>query len=267
MGSTFTSGGVASLVEVPPFLAANQQRSGRTAMNDTRTRLDIYTGDLGIRIMALVAAGAVTFGLVQRELSALWLLALGWGLYLIEEHLIHRFIFHAPPPRQQFLFNALYRLHYGHHDQARSRHLLFTPLWFALPMALVTTAALSIVLPLTDAAIAVLGGGVCGYLVFEWLHLTSHFRMDKGRLGRYITRRHARHHNIDYRYWYTVSPGGELVDGALGSSPARYSVVPNVLTCGLDPDDPRIVQSRLRFGLDASLAGGGPVRMHSQRAS
>ena len=137
---------------------------------------------------------------------------MGWGLYLLEEHLIHRFVFHAPAPRNQFLFDLLYRLHYGHHDQQRSRHLLFTPLWFALPIALVTVAALTLVLPVKSALIAVLGGSVPGYLVFEWLHLTSHFRMDKGRLGRYVTRRHAKHHNIDYHHWYTVSPGGQLVD-------------------------------------------------------
>jgi hypothetical protein len=238
-------------------------------MNDIQKLLRIYSGDQGIRVMAVVAAGGLTLAIFRRDVSALWLFALGWGLYLVEEHVIHRFIFHAPAPRRQFLFDLLYRLHYGHHDQQRNRHLLFTPLWFALPMALITTALLSIVLPLQDALIAILAGGVCGYLVFEWLHLTSHFRMPKGPLGRYITRRHAKHHNIDYRYWYTVSPGGQLVDAALGSDPSHYGVVPNVLTCGLDRDDPRFVKSRIRFGLDASLnnSAAAPVRMHSEQAT
>ena len=104
-----------------------------------------------------------------------------------------------------------------------------------------------------DALIAILGGSVCAYLVFEWLHLTSHVRMSKGRLTRYITRRHARHHYIDHHHWFTVSPGGQLVDKALGSAPAHCAVVPNVHTCGLDADDPRLVRSRLRFGSDTSL--------------
>jgi hypothetical protein len=238
-------------------------------MTDIHKLLRIYIADSGIRVMAVLAAGGVTLALTERKLSVLWLFALGWGLYLIEEHLIHRFIFHAPAPQRQFLFDLLYRLHYGHHDQQRSRHLLFTPLWFALPMALTTTAALALVLPLEDALIAIFGGAVCGYLYFEWLHLMSHFRMEKGRLGRYITRRHAKHHNIDYRHWYTVSPGGQLVDSALGSDPAHYGVVPNVLTCGLDRDDPRFVKSRLRYGLDASLtnSAAAPVRMHSEQAT
>jgi hypothetical protein len=235
-------------------------------MHDTRKLLRIYSEDIGIRVMAVIAAGGVTLTLMRGDWSALGLFAMGWGLYLLEEHLIHRFVFHAPAPRNQFLFDLLYRLHYGHHDQQRSKDLLFTPLWFALPIALVTIAGLSLVLSLESTLIAVLGGSVCGYLVFEWLHLTSHFRMEKGRLGRYITRRHAKHHNIDFRHWFTVSPGGQLVDSALGSDPAHYAVVPNVLTCGLDKDDPRFVRSRIRYGLDASLNNNAPAPVRTPAA-
>ena len=238
-------------------------------MNDFQKLLRVYSSDVGIRVMAVIAAAGLALTIRRGDLSAVGLFAMGWGLYLLEEHLIHRFVFHAPAPKNQFLFDMLYRLHYGHHDQQRSRHLLFTPLWFALPIALITVAWLLLLLPLESTLIAVLGGSVCGYLVFEWLHLTSHFRMEKGRLGRYVTRRHAKHHNIDYRYWYTVSPGGQLVDSALGSDPAHYAVVPNVLTCGLDKNDPRFVKSRLRYGLDASLnnTGPAPARMHAEQAT
>lgn len=222
-------------------------------MSDIQRLLRIYAGDHGIQVMGAVAAAGVALAARRGDRAVFWLLALGWILYLLEEHLIHRFVFHARPPRGQFLFDLLYRLHYGHHDQQRNPNLLFTPLWFALPITAITIAVLSIVLPLHDALIAVLGGAVPAYLLFEWLHLTSHFRMEKGVFGRYVTRRHARHHNIDYRHWFTVSPGGQLVDAALGSSPAQYSVVPNVLTCGLRPDDPRLAKSRKRFGMDASL--------------
>jgi len=238
-------------------------------MNDIQKLLRIYLGDPGILVMGAISVAGVALAISQPTLATLGLFALGWGLYLLEEHLIHRFIFHAPAPQRQFLFDLIYRLHYGHHDQQRSRHLLFTPLWFALPIALVTVAALSIVLPIKSALIAVAGGSVCGYLFFEWLHLTSHFRMEKGRLGRYVTRRHAKHHNIDYRHWFTVSPGGQLVDSALGNNPAQYGVVPNVLTCGLQRDDPRLVKSRIRYGLDSSLtnSAAAPGRMHAEQAT
>ena len=113
-------------------------------MNDTQKLLRIYSSDMGIRVMTLMALVGLVLALRQRGVYTIGLLALGWGLYLLEEHLIHRFIFHAPAPKNQFLFDLLYRLHYGHHDQQRSKHLLFTPLWFALPIALVTVAALSL---------------------------------------------------------------------------------------------------------------------------
>ena len=73
---------------------------------------------------------------------------LGWALDLLEEHLIHRFVFHRLLPQRQFLFDPLYRLHYGHHDQVRSRDLLFTPLWFSIP---VTAAHDRRTLPLVPA--------------------------------------------------------------------------------------------------------------------
>jgi hypothetical protein len=231
---------------------------------ETRKLLRIYTEDQGICAMATLAAAGIALAAFQGGPSALLMLSMGWGLYIVEEHLIHRFIFHLPAPRHQFLFDLLYRLHYGHHDQDRNRHLLFTPLWFALPMTFATVAVLAQVLPVTHALTTVLGGSVPAYLLFEWLHLTSHARTSsKGRLGRYVTRRHAKHHYIDYTNWYTVSPGGELVDTAFGSDPAQSRSAANVRTCGLDPDDPRLVRSRIRFGSDASLANLADVPVHA----
>jgi hypothetical protein len=231
-------------------------------MTDTLKRVRIYLSDGAIPVMFAVGAMGLWLALRRGDPGVLGLLALGWCVYVVEEYLVHRFVFHAPAPRNQFLFDALYRLHYGHHDQVSNKHLLFTPLWFALPLAVLDCAVMAIVLPGEDAVIAVCGGGVCAYLYFEWLHLTSHFKASsKGRLGRYITRRHARHHHIDYSSWYTVSPGGQLVDRALGSDPQHYSVVPRVRTCGLATDDPRLVKSRIRFGSDTSLANrtGAPA--------
>jgi hypothetical protein len=222
-------------------------------MTDTKTVFRAYVDDIGVRVMAVVAAAGLTLTVVRSDRPIVWLFLLGWALYLFEEHLIHRFVFHAPAPRHQFLFDLLYRLHYGHHDQVRSRHLLFTPLWFSLPITAITIAALTLVLPVVDTLIAILGGSVCAYLLFEWFHLTSHVRMPKGRFTRDITRRHARHHYVDHHNWYTVSPGGQLVDKALGSDPSTFGSVPNVHTCGLDPQDPRLVRSRQRYGIDTSL--------------
>lgn len=224
-------------------------------MTDIQTMRRFYVTHHTVQTMGVVALIGIALGLQRHDAAAAAMFVFGWCVYVVEEYLVHRFIFHAPAPRRQSLFDLLYRLHYGHHDQIANRHLLFTPLWFSLSLTLVNVAVVSLVLPLDLVLIAAFGGGVTAYLLFEWLHLTSHFRThNKGRLGRYITRRHAKHHHIDYAYWYTVSPGGQLVDSALGSNPASHAVVPNVHTCGLDPQDPRFVRSRERYGMDASLA-------------
>jgi hypothetical protein len=224
-------------------------------MTDTQRKLYFYLSDATILVMAALGTFGLSLAFRRGGTAVLGLLAFGWVLYLIEEHLVHRFIFHAPAPTRQSWFDILYRLHYGHHDQVWNRHLLFTPLWFALPLAVFDTAVLSIVMSVESAVITVFGGAAWAYLLFEWLHLTSHFKpLAKGRLGRHITRRHSKHHFIDYTRWFTVSPGGELVDKVLGSDPDEYSLVPRVHTCGLDADDPRLVRSRLRFKADASLA-------------
>jgi hypothetical protein len=230
-------------------------RTPEHPMTDTRKKLLIYFADPAIPVMATLAVIGLSLAVLRRGPIVPALIALGWSLYVVQEHLIHRFIFHAPAPRNQKLFDLLYRLHYGHHDQVRNKRLLFTPLWFSLPMTAMNIAVVSIVFPLYEAMIAVLAGGVLAYLVFEWLHLTSHFRTSSnGRLGKYITRRHGKHHHVDYANWYTVSPGGQLVDRALRADPAEFHVVSNVRTCGLDPDDPRLIASRIRFGSDATLA-------------
>lgn len=224
-------------------------------MSDTQKKLGYYLSDTTILVMAALGVFGLTLAVRRGDPAVLVLLAFGWGVYLVEEYLIHRFIFHAPAPKRQFFFDILYRLHYGHHDQVWNRHLLFTPLWFAVPLTVVDTAALAIFTSVENAVITVCGGAIFAYLLFEWLHLTSHFKTPtKGSLGRHITRRHAKHHFIDYNCWYTVSPGGETVDRVFGSDPDEYKVVPLVHTCGLAPDDPRLVRSRERYGSDTSLA-------------
>src|SRR5262245_30113822 len=137
-------------------------------MSDTQKRLRLYLADRTILVMAAVAAIGLWSAMQRGDAAVLGLLTLGWSSYIVEEYLVHRFIFHAPAPQSQFLFDALYRLHYGHHDQVASKYLLFTPLWFTLTMTSLTFGAMSIFLPVQDVLIAVCGGAVSAYLVFEW---------------------------------------------------------------------------------------------------
>ena len=224
-------------------------------MSDRRTMLTIFLKDPGVQVHILLSLAGLITAIFTFEWVILLLLPLGWCSYVVQEHLVHRYIFHAPLPENQFLFNLLYRLHVGHHDQIHNSRLLFTPLWFSIPLGLSNLIAMNLILPFNQALVFVYGGGVTAYLLFEWCHLVTHFHCSS-RSKRVIkmTQDHGRHHHINIHHWYTVSPGGQLVDSALGANPASVIKSENPRTCGLQPDDNRMVAARLKFGEDTTLA-------------
>ena len=180
--------------------------------------------------------------------SRLWLVPLGWAIYVVEEHLVHRFIFHMPAPSNQWMFDRLYRLHYGHHDQPAKLDILVTPLWFAMPFAILNCAASAVVFwSVRDAMVATFAGGVTAYLAYEWFHMACH---DGGPASAFTRRRkawHMQHHFLDHAARFTVSPGGSWVDALLGRAVSRRpsgDAVQQVRTLGLDRDDPRLQRAR-----------------------
>lgn len=217
--------------------------------------LRLYLGDPGVAVNIALCATAILWAFSAPSFAIIPVFVFGWIIYVIQEHLVHRYIFHMRAPKNQFYFNMLYRLHYGHHDQIHNKHLLFTPLWFSIPLGLLNLAVIAVFLPFQLAFISVYGGGVLAYLVFEWLHLISHYNnQNRSQFALDVTRRHARHHYINHEYWFTVSIGGGLVDTALGSSPEFVSRIENARTCGIDPEDSRFVQARKVFPEDRTLA-------------
>lgn len=224
-------------------------------VNDLKKMAKIFLSDIGVVVHIGLVISAIIIAINFVGWISLLLLPVGWVSYVIQEHLVHRYIFHAPAPRNQVLFNLLYRVHYGHHDQIQNSELLFTPLWFSLPLGLLNVVAISILLPLPHAYVLVYGGAVTAYVLFEWCHLLSHFHAKKrGPIMLRLTRDHGRHHHINFHNWYTVSPGGQWVDAALGCSPTDFVRSENPQTCGLAPDDPRLLAARRKFGSNRVLA-------------
>lgn len=215
-------------------------------------------------------AGLWLFGviwLVTHGTALAWaLVPVGVLLQMLNEYNIHRHVFHLKPPRNQALFNLLYRVHYGHHDFPTAEKLLFVPIWFALPMAAVNFALAVTVLALlgvanvlTLAVAIVLVGGVGMFLAYEWFHMTAHMNLPKTGVERHVTRLHAQHHFRDFRRWFHVSPGGEVIDRALGTAIDRdtlraQSRIEFITTLGLAPDDPRLVAARAKYGPRVGLS-------------
>lgn len=211
-------------------------------------------------------------GLVILTLNGGWqawaLVPLGVFAQLGNEYNIHRHIFHLPPPKRQWMFNLMYLAHYGHHDFPTAERLFFVPIWFAVPMAALNFGlawGVGAVLGFEDALIyavaIVLVGGLSTFLIYEWFHMTAHLNVPKRALERRVTRLHAQHHFQDFGRWFHVSPGGEVIDKAMGTAISReelkaQSRIEFITTLGLRPDDPRLLAARARYAhlLDASEA-------------
>ena len=216
---------------------------------------------LAHRAIAILAA-AFVLGLAATLTGPVWLWALvpvGVGLQMLNEYAMHRFLFHLPPPREQWKFDLLYRAHYGHHDFPTCPSLFFVPTFVALPMLALHVLAAALVGELLlpgmgwrVAAAVTLTGGVGTFLVYEWFHMTAHLPVRRSRLEQHVTTLHNQHHFRDFTRWFHVSPGGEVIDRALGTAISRDALKAKsraefIRTLGLRPDDPRLLSARARI--------------------
>lgn len=212
-------------------------------------------------VPVMLAAVALGIAILWAE-GATWqwgFVVLGVGLQMLNEYGLHRYIFHLKPPRQQWAFDLLYQAHYGHHDFPTNHKLFFAPIWVVVPMLVVNFAVilglLWLVLPayaLSLAAAIVLVGGVATFLGYEWFHMTAHLTVTKTRVERHVTQLHNQHHFRDFSKWFHVSPGGEVIDRAMGTAIDRETLksqqrIEFIRTLGMTPDDPRLVAARDRF--------------------
>lgn len=234
-------------------------------------RLRIMFSHLSVVLMALAAA----VGIVVLASAPWWvwlLVPLGIGAQMLNEYNLHRYVFHLSPPKRQWAFDLLYQAHYGHHDFPTNHGLFFVPVWVALPVlafnfGLVWGVAAIIGLPFAfEIAVAiVVVGGVLTFLGYEWFHMTSHLNIPKTRVERYVTTLHNQHHFRDFSKWFHVSPGGEVIDRAMGTAIDRDTLrsqqrIEFIRTLGLQPDDPRLVSARQRFAPKYGLTSAEVAR-------
>ncbi len=217
-------------------------------------KVKIFLSHPTMMIMLMVHGYGLTLLLNVLNFRHVMAFGLGGLIYIVQEYSTHRYIFHCAAPNNTMLFRLLYRRDYGHHDQATNAQLLFTPLWYALPLTFLNVAVL-ILLGVSHqvALIMIFGWGVGAYLVCEWLHLNCHIvGVRKSSFIQRIAKRHSLHHSMDYMKWFTVSPGGALLDALFktNKSEGRRS---NVQTLGLPCDDPRFLDAREYFGTNKGL--------------
>jgi 4-hydroxysphinganine ceramide fatty acyl 2-hydroxylase len=148
----------------------------------------------------------------------------GLGLWTLAEYLLHRFVFHAPdhvmaethdvvaglapgeaalPALPTWRHKAYFIAHGVHHEYPSDSTRLVMPPGASVPAAVATWLLFGALFG--AAAPAVFAGFVTGYLVYDTTHFAvHHFRMPTA-WGRYLKKRHARHHFLDPDSDYGVS--------------------------------------------------------------
>ena len=74
------------------------------------------------------------------------------------------------------------------------------------------------------AVAIVLVGGIATFLGYEWFHMTAHLSVNKTAVERRVTELHSQHHFRDFSKWFHVSPGGEVIDRAMGTAIDREAL-------------------------------------------
>jgi hypothetical protein len=168
----------------------------------------------------------------------------GVVLWTLAEYLLHRHVFHAPDhimqevhaivgrtPRDEPIMPALptwrhrsyFVAHGVHHEYPSDSSRLVAPPGASVPIA-IATWLLFRALAGPQHAPALFAGFVAGYLLYDTTHYAVHHFGMPTMWGRYLKKRHARHHFLDPDSDYGVSsPLWDVVFGTftrLGGAPA-----------------------------------------------
>lgn len=172
--------------------------------------------DITAMLIILVAFG---FYVLYQGVNAFTFLALflGMGLYAFLEYVTHRFLFHMKPPKNLFFLKLLKRLHYDHHVEPTNLKLLFLPVWYSLPFAVILSSVAYLITNSLTLTASFVMGLTAMLLIYEWKHYVAHVSLKpRTSFGRWLKKTHLLHHYKNENYWYGVSnPLFDIVFGTL----------------------------------------------------
>ncbi len=156
----------------------------------------------------LVAACLAAWVLAATGVMAIsgWCVLGGAMLFYLTEYGTHRFMFHASPSRFAWVRHFQHRLHYDHHVEPARLDLLFLPLWYVLPNALLIAAVVFGIWRDWAVVVGVLAGSSAALLHYEWVHYIAHIPYrPRTAVGRYMKKYHLWHHFKNEKLWFGVS--------------------------------------------------------------
>lgn len=155
-----------------------------------------------IPLVVLMEGGALWSG--QTSLPALLaFFPAGWLSWQLMEYGIHRYLFHweGNGPWTRRLHEILHGYHHRYPDD---EDRLVMPLGASLPLAGVIGGALWAFAPLFFG-VPFFAGIVSGYLWYDFLHWSTHFRRPLTRWGRVLRAHHMAHHFASPEHNFGIS--------------------------------------------------------------
>ncbi len=130
----------------------------------------------------------------------------GLFIFILNEYITHRFLFHLKPPKNPFALKVLKRLHYDHHTDPNDLHLMFLPIWYSIPQIVGISLIYYLFFSSFVTTIAFASGLMTMLLVYEWKHFVAHQPITpRSSFGKWLKQTHLLHHFKNENYWYGVS--------------------------------------------------------------
>jgi len=189
---------------------------GKMTMNDLVKAYFTYyaiQAYLGLTAISIIAAFVLGTGWVGPLIAGLAIVA----LYPVVWYLLHRFVLHS-----QFLYRwkstavVWKRIHFDHHQDPHSLHVLFGALYTTLPTIMVVTLPVGWLIAGPAGAATALAAGLLTTCVYEFIHCIQHLNFKpKNKWLKHMKEHHLLHHfhHEDGNYGITSF----AVDKALGT--------------------------------------------------
>ncbi|HEY4002814.1 MAG TPA: sterol desaturase family protein [Candidatus Xenobia bacterium] len=161
--------------------------------------------------------------------------ASGMAVWAVSEYLVHRFLFHGRPAERPWVRYLQRRLHYDHHRHPHELDLLFLPLWFGVPNAMLFTQVYLKATRDQEKAMSILAGTLGSMLYYEWVHYMAHIPLTPSTAwGRWMKKYHLLHHYKNEHYWFGVTT--PVVDVPFGTYRNAIEVSRSTTTHDLEGD-------------------------------
>lgn len=196
------------------------QQSIRLFENDFLERLSHVHPITPLLIWGPVVAWLLWRSFALHQLQPGLVLAVGLAgvcTWTLTEYCLHRFLFHYPARSRAgkwlvFLFHGI------HHEDPRDKTRLVMPPAGAIPIMAVIYLLLALVIPQPWIE-PFCGFFIAGYLVYDYIHYSTHHFPMRNPVAKFLKHYHLRHHYSGEEGRYGVS--SPLWDIVFGTRPQR----------------------------------------------